>query len=1230
MSSSAPSGRREARLECELARFDATSRLVDENHSSTVTDRPSIGMDTDGVVEVSEEEFDVFLSHTPEDEPAVEALARRLRADAELEPYLRRWMLIPGEPWVPALQRAIENSATIAVFFGRGGPAAWRDQESQLALIDQAGRRVIPVLLPGASKASIEGFLRLRTWVDLADRQGFELLIAGITGQAPELVNGFEPGPKLRRRLGASRRALGRRTWEPASPTPYRVFVSTTLCDDAERRRELLEIIARVGMLACPAEPLPDGIGAPMLATRRQELEQCDLFVMLVAWRYGSVPTGDERSIVELEYEWARERGIPRLVFLVDEERPVVVTRDFDETRARWTKQERLQALKARLVSEESTVRFTAENIGSILTHSLHQWRSNGAIAGERVQVAGTELGSDTRGVAPEPPTTPPVVVDREPKPIADPPVPTTEGSEPKPRRRRPRKPRARRVSLPELSRYLETLEHDNATTPVVGTATSLASPLDPEDLRVEVRLVQRPAGDDGPERDEPEPELELHRVFEHAERSGCRMVVLVGPPGSGKSTHLRRIALWLARRSARTLGLPIDTVPVLLSLDDLPADTDGFHEAVAACLKRDGRLDAALVEALLQREHVLFLVDGFDELPNQEQRARATQWLARGFHDHPGARFMITQRPLELDSGQSWPGPALEVQLPPLGEPEAHALVERWFHASAPETGPDQAEARRLAGGLWAELKTPELRTTRMFELTRNPLMLSVLCAVYRQRGSLPTRRVELYEQCLQELVRQWCSKGTLPRRFGDREARQVLQALAYWLHGERGRTHADGRSIGAMLEPHLVASLGHEPIDPEAFLRAVATDDGILTTKGGEIYGLLHLCFQEYLCARHLRSLSHGNPGVLDELADHFGDPWWREVTILLLALGEPSLFEPLMQRAVQRPAFAESLDLVIDCFHEAAGASVEPFEALLRGPPTNEPELWPRQLVAAQVLEKVDPERLVALAPLLREHPYAPLRRMVGHDDRSEPATRVSARSGYALVEIPAGRFAMGSHHRERGRRGGEGPRHEVELAGFFMGKVPVTNEEYGYYLRANPQVPVPAYWADSRYNHPRQPVVGVSWHEAKAYCDWAGLSLPTEAQCERACRGDTRTAYWSGKEEADLARVGWYAGNSEQRLHVVGERDPNPFGLHDVHGNVWEWCLDEFGDYEGSAPRPGDGLRHEPLAEGNRVIRGGSWIDPARKARAASRLNRHPDDRLAYLGFRAVERLEPDEG
>lgn len=1174
-----------------------------------MTDRPSIGVEANGVAEASDE-YDVFLSHSDADEPAVEALAKRLRLEHGLQPYVRRWMLIPGAPWVPALEQAIERSATVAVFIGPGGRDAWREQESHLALIDRADRRVIPVLLPGTPRDGIEGMLRMRTCVDLADHQGFERLVAGILGKAPELVIGLEPDPKLRRR---SRRALRRRMQEPARPTPYRVFVSTALCDDADARRELVELVEQAGMLAF-AEPLPAGADASALAERRRELERCDLLVMIVAWRYGTVPSGEARSIVELELEWARERATPRLVLLVDEEQPVVVTRDFDEPPARWAKQERLQALKARLVSEEPTLPFKPGSLGSILTHGLLEWRSNGALPVEPAFVRALVPEAEGEGAEGTEPRSTSKATAR----------PAAEGSAARPTGRSGR-PRARRVSLPELSRYLEIVEHDSATTPVVGTTIPCTSPLDPDDLRVMVQVVGRPASD--PEHDQAEAAIGLHRVLEHAAQAGCRVVVLTGPPGAGKSTHLRRMALWLSRRSARTLGLPVDTVPVRLSLGELPADVDGFREAVAACLRRDDRLDGPVVDALLRREHLLLLVDGLDELPTAEQRARAMQWLARGLHEHPGARFVFAHGPLVREDEPSWPCPVVEARLPPLDEAQARALVEQWLRASAPEAGTSPAQVRRLADALWAELATLEARTTRALELTRNPLMLSVLCAVYRARGRLPTRRVELHEQSLQVLVQQWCSKGQLPRRFGDREARQVLQPLAHWLHGERGRTHAEGRALAAMLEPHLVASLRHEPIDAEAFLREVAAADGILTTSGRGVYGLLHPCVQQYLCARYLRSLSHGDLGVLVELAERFGDPWWREVTILLLALGEPALLGPLMQRVVQRPAFAQSVDLAIECYREAAGATPGPFEALLLEPPEDQPERWARQLAAAQVLAEVDAERLWAIAPRLREHPHAPLRRLLGHEG---PVTRIGARSGYALVEVPAGRFEMGSPPREHGRRGGEGPRHEVELDGFLIGKHPVTNEEYACYLRANPEAPAPAYWADARYNQPRQPVVGVSWHEAMAYCAWAGLTLPTEAQWERACRGGTQTAYWSGRDELALARAGWTAGRSEARLHAVGELEPNAFGLHDVHGNVWEWCLDDFGDYEDHPPGPGDGLRHAPTAGGNRVIRGGSWIDPARRARAASRLNRHPDDRIAYLGFRAVERREPDEG
>ena len=186
--------------------------------------------------------------------------------------------------------------------------------------------------------------------------------------------------------------------------------------------------------------------------------------------------------------------------------------------------------------------------------------------------------------------------------------------------------------------------------------------------------------------------------------------------------------------------------------------------------------------------------------------------------------------------------------------------------------------------------------------------------------------------------------------------------------------------------------------------------------------------------------------------------------------------------------------------------------------------------------------------------------------------------------------------------------------------------MTNEAYGRYLEANPGTKEPKHWSDRQYNQSKQPVVGVSWDEAIAYCEWAGLVLPTEAQWEYACRARTTKAFWSGDQEEDLARVGWYDGNSEGRLHPVGEKPANPFGLHDMHGNVLEWCRDWFGSYEEDPARGPEGER-EVKGSGDRVSRGGGFGGVAGLARSAFRRNLHPARLLRALGFRAARAPTP---
>lgn len=248
-----------------------------------------------------------------------------------------------------------------------------------------------------------------------------------------------------------------------------------------------------------------------------------------------------------------------------------------------------------------------------------------------------------------------------------------------------------------------------------------------------------------------------------------------------------------------------------------------------------------------------------------------------------------------------------------------------------------------------------------------------------------------------------------------------------------------------------------------------------------------------------------------------------------------------------------------------------------------------------------------------------PRAGVVALVDRPSRTSPAVQVN--HGIELVLVPGGRFLMGSPPGEDGRWLDEGPQHEVELVSFYLARTPVTNAQYEEYLRANPDAEQPKYWASEEYGQPRQPVVGVSWEEAQAYCKWAGLRLPTEAQWEYACRAGTTTRYCSGDREVDLARVGWYEGNSGRWLHPVGLLEPNAWGLYDMHGNVHEWCEDTWAlNYQGAVHRPADGLRTQPVGGVDRAMRGGVFWDGARGARSAFRGWYEPHARWHGVGFR----------
>ncbi|MCP4590371.1 MAG: formylglycine-generating enzyme family protein, partial [bacterium] len=231
------------------------------------------------------------------------------------------------------------------------------------------------------------------------------------------------------------------------------------------------------------------------------------------------------------------------------------------------------------------------------------------------------------------------------------------------------------------------------------------------------------------------------------------------------------------------------------------------------------------------------------------------------------------------------------------------------------------------------------------------------------------------------------------------------------------------------------------------------------------------------------------------------------------------------------------------------------------------------------------------------------------------------RVHENDGTVLVYVPGGKFTLGADDVDEDSR----PIHQVVLSPFWIAKYPVTNEQYRRYLKANPNQPKPELWDDKEFNQPQQPVVGVSWEEAVAYCRWAGLELPSEAQWEAAARGqDQRHFPWGNDEPTEsLANFGGTEGKTTPVGGYPG--GAGPYGTLDQSGNVWEWCADVW-DRRAYKGREG---QLDPVATTGdaavRVLRGGSWAFRPWHLAAAYRFWYGAGYRLADIGFRGVLRV-----
>jgi formylglycine-generating enzyme required for sulfatase activity len=248
---------------------------------------------------------------------------------------------------------------------------------------------------------------------------------------------------------------------------------------------------------------------------------------------------------------------------------------------------------------------------------------------------------------------------------------------------------------------------------------------------------------------------------------------------------------------------------------------------------------------------------------------------------------------------------------------------------------------------------------------------------------------------------------------------------------------------------------------------------------------------------------------------------------------------------------------------------------------------------------------------------------------------------------MVVLPAGTYRMGSAASEPGRSLTEGIRAGVRIPAFAMGRFEVTVAQYAACVDAGSCVD--PHWKEERAHvlfgvlgasvrQPSHPVTGVSWNMAQDYVNWlsrvtgARYTVPSETQWEYAARARTSTRWSFGDNPGFAGVYAWYDGNSGRTLRPVGSRKPNRFGLHDMHGSVWEWtqdCYEVWYGYDHWDPRynqaPHDEKAWETQSCISRVMRGGSWNDPVERLRSAERSSNYAGHMTPTLGIRVARML-----
>ncbi len=409
-----------------------------------------------------------------------------------------------------------------------------------------------------------------------------------------------------------------------------------------------------------------------------------------------------------------------------------------------------------------------------------------------------------------------------------------------------------------------------------------------------------------------------------------------------------------------------------LAHLDD-DSDDDGAPGQPAPHDTTSIPLPPGFGQWLWRRGHLLLLLDGLDEIADSAQRLAVCRYIEDNLHDARaqgivGIRAVVSSRYAGLhradgateDLAIGFGSDFARLDICPMTDNQVGMLITRWFTAAELSllqrgSGDEEAALARVQGAtrgneLAGQLRSPEYASPRIKELVSNPLLLTLLCVQVFDGGQIPRQRVDFFQDCLRTLLRRWThgfSESPEPPLLELRDALRLLRPTAWALHISERKSDLPRAELLQAMRPELRRLQIDRQLSFDQVLDWLCRHTGVLTEFAPGEFGFLHLSFQEYLAASHAAmNLDLG----LDTLTQNFGQPWWREVILLFVALSEGRYFAPLVERILSDGETFESQEALLRvCLDETVAPDTSALAHLI----ASEGEPTPRRVAALRLL-------------------------------------------------------------------------------------------------------------------------------------------------------------------------------------------------------------------------------------------------------------------------------------